>query len=225
MSSIKLVDVTFRYPHATCDQLSDFNLDVGPGSCTALLGPSGCAKTTVLRLIAGLERPAAGEIYVGDVCVASSKSFQAPESRGIGLVFQDYALFPHMTVQRNVEYGLRGMGRGERKQRVAETLEMVGMSELAGRYPHQLSGGQQQRVALARALAPRPKVLLLDEPFSNLDADLRQQVREEVRELLERAGVTSVLVTHDAADAQALATNVVHMQPAGTDNAPAYPAT
>ncbi|AZA12308.1 ABC transporter ATP-binding protein [Corynebacterium gerontici] len=222
MSSIKLVDVTFRYPHATCDQLAHFNLNVAPRSCTALLGPSGCAKTTVLRLIAGLERPAAGEVYVGDVCVASSESFEAPETRGIGLVFQDYALFPHMTVQRNVEYGLRGMGRSERKQRVAETLDMVGLSNLAGRYPHQLSGGQQQRVALARALAPRPKVLLLDEPFSNLDANLRQQVREEVRELLERAGVTSVLVTHDAADAQALATDVVRMQP--SFDAPVCPA-
>ncbi len=213
MSSIQLVDVTFRYPHASQDQLANFNLEVAPGSCTALLGPSGCAKTTVLRLIAGLERPASGEVRIGDACVASSTSFQAPEARGIGLVFQDYALFPHMTVQRNVEYGLRGMSREQRKQRLAETLDMVGLSELASRYPHQLSGGQQQRVALARALAPRPKVLLLDEPFSNLDANLREQVRQEVRELLQRAGVTSVLVTHDSADAQALASDIVYMQP------------
>ena len=182
------------------------DLDVRVGEVCALLGPSGCGKTTMLRLIAGLERPDAGTVAVAGREVDSNGTHIAPEKRSIGMVFQDYALFPHLDVAQNVGYGLSG--RAGRADRVREMLELVGLVELGARMPHELSGGQQQRVALARALAPKPEVLLLDEPFSNLDAALRARVRAEVREILRTAGATAIFVTHDREEALSLADRV-----------------
>jgi len=184
-------------------------LEVEAGSICALLGPSGCGKTTTLRLIAGLERPDAGEIEIGERTVNAPGRFVAPERRRIGMVFQDYALFPHLDVAGNVGYGL---GRRPDRDRVAEVLALVGLEADARRPVHELSGGQQQRVALARALAPTPEVVLLDEPFSNLDAGLRDRLRQEIREILLNAGVTALFVTHDQAEALSIAETVAVMR-------------
>ncbi len=185
------------------------DLLVERGAVCALLGPSGCGKTTVLRLIAGFERPDAGRVLVGDRVVAGDGAFVAPERRRIGMVFQDYALFPHLSVEGNVAYGL---GRSADRSRVSEVLALVGLDGLGARQPHELSGGEQQRVALARAMAPTPEVILLDEPFSNLDAALRVRVRREMRDILVEAGVTALFVTHDQEEALSLADRVAVMR-------------
>jgi iron(III) transport system ATP-binding protein len=185
------------------------DLDLPRGELCALLGPSGCGKTTVLRLIAGLERPDAGTVALDGETLSSEGTFVAPERRRIGMVFQDYALFPHLDVAGNVGYGL---GRRPDRGRVSEVLEVVGMGGLQGRRVHDLSGGQQQRVALARALAPTPRLILLDEPFSNLDAGLRERLREEVREIIKAAGVTALFVTHDQEEALSIAESVAVMR-------------
>jgi iron(III) transport system ATP-binding protein len=184
-------------------------LEVEAGSICALLGPSGCGKTTTLRLIAGLERPDEGEIAIGDRTLCGPGEFVSPERRRIGMVFQDYALFPHLDVAGNVGYGL---GRKPDRYRVGEVLELVGLDAEAERPVHELSGGQQQRVALARALAPTPELILMDEPFSNLDAGLRDRLRQEVREILARARVTALFVTHDQAEALSIAETVAVMR-------------
>ena len=189
--------------------VDDFTLELEGGTIAALLGPSGCGKTTALRLIAGLERPDAGTVTVGGRELAGPGTFVAPERRRIGVVFQDYALFPHHDVAGNVAYAL---GRGADPARVREVLELVGLGEHGARPVHELSGGQQQRVALARALAPTPELILLDEPFSNLDAGLRERLREEVREIIRRAGVTALFVTHDQAEALSIAETVAVMR-------------
>jgi iron(III) transport system ATP-binding protein len=175
----------------------------------ALLGPSGCGKTTMLRLIAGFERPDAGRVLVGDRVVAGHGEFVSPERRRIGMVFQDYALFPHLSVEGNVAYAL---GRSPDRARVAEVLALVGLERLGARHPHELSGGEQQRVALARALVPTPEVILLDEPFSNLDAALRVRVRREMRDILVAAEATALFVTHDQEEALSLADRVAVMR-------------
>jgi iron(III) transport system ATP-binding protein len=182
-------------------------LAVERGQILALLGPSGCGKTTTLRLIAGFETPDAGRVLIGGRVMADAEGgvAVAPEERGVGVVFQDYALFPHLTVEDNVAFGLHALPRDQRRQRVRAVLDLVGMLELAGRYPHELSGGQQQRVAVARALAPAPALILLDEPFSNLDADLRAQMRDEVENVLRGTGTTAVFVTHDQEEAFTIA--------------------
>src|SRR5262245_26192216 len=168
------------------------------GRILALLGPSGCGKTTTLRLIAGFEAPDAGQIAIGGRVVArAGDAGVPPEERGVGVVFQDYALFPHLSVEANVAFGIARLPRAHRRARVGGMLELVGLGDLASRYPHELSGGQQQRVAAARALAPAPTLLLLDEPFSNLDADLRAQMRDEVKKILRTTGTTAIFVTHD----------------------------
>jgi iron(III) transport system ATP-binding protein len=182
--------------------VDDLDLDVPEGSTCALLGPSGCGKTTTLRLIAGLERPDAGTIEIGGEEVAGPSRTVPAERRRLGMVFQDYALFPHMNVAANVGYAL---GRRPDRERVEATLGTVGLGGLGKRNPHELSGGQQQRVALARALVAEPRALLLDEPFSNLDAGLRARVREEVREILAEQKLTSVFVTHDQEEALSVA--------------------
>ena len=179
--------------------VSGLGLEVVKGEILALLGPSGCGKTTILRLIAGFEVPDSGSIDVAGQTVAGPGTYTPPERRHIGMVFQDYALFPHLTVVENVAYGLP---KGRRRDaRVRMVLSLVGLLDLQSRMPHELSGGEQQRVALARALAPDPAIVLLDEPFSNLDAKLRQQVREEVKEVLQLSGATAIFVTHDQEEA------------------------
>ena len=175
--------------------LDGVGLEVAPGEHLSLLGPSGCGKTTLLRSIAGLERPERGAIRLGSVEVTGPGAWVPPERRRVGMVFQDWALFPHMTVAENVSYGLNRNGRGG--ERVAETLAMVGLSGMEDRTPDTLSGGERQRVALARALAPQPQVLLLDEPFSSLDTALRVEIRTDMHRLLVKLGITSVFVTHD----------------------------
>ena len=186
------------------------DLTLEAGKILALLGPSGCGKTTALRLIAGFERPDAGEIAVGGRVVSSAGSWLPPERRRIGMVFQEGALFPHLTVEQNVGYGLRK--DGARGRRIGEALELVGLSGLRRRMPHELSGGQQQRVALGRALAPRPDLLLLDEPFSNLDAGLREQLQRNVAEILRASGATAVFVTHDQGAALSVGDEVAVMR-------------
>jgi iron(III) transport system ATP-binding protein len=198
---ITLRDVVRRFPGAAAAAVDGLSLEVGEGEILALLGPSGSGKTTALRLIAGFERPDAGTVWIAGRQVAGGGIWILPEARGVGMVFQDYALFPHLTVEENVAFGLHCVLVAERAPRTAEVLHLVGMEPFAARYPHELSGGQQQRVALARALAPRPFAVLLDEPFSNLDADLRGQVREEVRAILKATGTSAVFVTHDQEEA------------------------
>ncbi|MDQ3226202.1 MAG: ABC transporter ATP-binding protein [Chloroflexota bacterium] len=191
--------------------LRGLDLEATRGEFLALLGPSGCGKTTALRLIAGFERAQAGTIEIGGECVCAAggagNRWVPPEGRRVGMVFQDYALFPHLNVAQNVAFGLPRHG-SDRAPRVKSALATVGLSGLGERSPDKLSGGQQQRVALARALAPGPEVILLDEPFSNLDADLRASVREEVRQILREAGATAVLVTHDQEEALSIADRV-----------------
>lgn len=186
----------------------DLSFAVEAGEFFSLLGPSGCGKTTALRLIAGLERPDSGKVLVGDEVVAGEGRWLGPERRGVGVVFQDYALFPHLTVGRNVAFGLKGWSRHDARARVAELLALTGLEGLEKRYPHELSGGQSQRVALARSMAPAPGVMLLDEPFSNLDADLREELRIETRRILKEQGATAILVTHEQEEAFSLSDHV-----------------
>lgn len=188
---------------------NDVSFKIGEGRILAILGESGSGKSTVLRLIAGLEIPSSGQIKVNEEIHVDKNHFVEPENRGIGMVFQDYALFPHMTVKKNIMFGIEHFSKKEKNQRVNEVLKLVSLEGYEKRYPHELSGGQQQRVAIARALAPKPKLLLLDEPFSNLDAHLHEQIRSDLSKILKDAGITSVFVTHDKYDALAIATDVV----------------
>ncbi len=204
--AIRVRDVDRRFGDAVA--LDSFHLDVHSGHLMTLLGPSGSGKTTALRLIAGFDRPDRGTIEIGGTRVVDHDVFVPPEKRRVGMVFQDYALFPHLTVARNVAYGV---GKARRKGKVEETLRLVGLEGKENRHPHELSGGEQQRVALARALAPEPGVILLDEPFSNLDASLRARVRSEVADILRNAGTTAVFVTHDQEEALSMSDFVAVM--------------
>ncbi len=188
------------------------DIDVQPAELVSVLGPSGCGKTTLLRLIAGFERPDAGTISVAGVRVAGPDCWEPPERRRIGMVFQDYALFPHLRVRDNVAFGLARRDGEERQRLTTRTLELVGLQHKADRYPHELSGGERQRVALARALAPEPAIVLLDEPFSNLDATLRGDLRREVELILRDAAATALLVTHDQEEALALGDRLAVMR-------------
>lgn len=188
--------------------INDLSLSLHKGEIGCLLGSSGCGKTTVLRCIAGFESVRDGEILLNGRCISNATSSMPPEKREIGMVFQDYALFPHLDVATNVGFGLHRLSKIERQQRINEWLQVVRLEDVARKYPHELSGGQQQRVALARALAPQPALLLLDEPFSNLDVTLREQLSLEVREILKSQHITAILVTHDQAEAFAIADNI-----------------
>ncbi|PAU85169.1 ABC transporter ATP-binding protein [Halorubrum salipaludis] len=205
---LSLSDVTKEFgPETAVDGVS---LDVKPGELLTFLGPSGCGKTTTLRTIAGLEEPTEGEIALGGETVAGGGAFVPPEGRDVGIVFQNFALFPHLTVRENIAFGLDGDADAN-AARVDELLDLVDLPEHGGKTPDQLSGGQKQRVALARSLAPEPEVLLLDEPFSNLDVRLRVEMREEVRRILKEAGVTAVSVTHDQEEALSISDRVAVM--------------
>jgi iron(III) transport system ATP-binding protein len=186
----------------------ELSFSLARGTIGCLLGPSGCGKTTVLRCIAGFETARAGRIVLNGEVVSGDGISVPPERRRVGMVFQDYALFPHLRVADNIAFGLRGALRDTREARVHELAELAGLAPVLQKYPHELSGGQQQRVALARALAPRPELLLLDEPFSNLDVDLRERLSAEVREIIKASGATAVLVTHDQQEAFAMADEI-----------------
>lgn len=209
MALVKLQQVTKDF--GSVRAVNQVSFDLTQGEIMALLGPSGCGKSTILRLIAGFEQPTAGTVQIGDQLVASPSHMTPPENRGVGMVFQDYALFPHMTVAQNVAFGLNRLSRRERAKRTADLLEQVELQGYGKRYPYELSGGQQQRVALARAMAPDPAVILLDEPFSHLDASLRQQMRDQIRRILKAAGSTAIIVTHDQKDAFVVADRVAVM--------------
>jgi len=201
---LELRQLDIQYPGSDTPAVRGVNLGLRAGDIGVLIGPSGCGKTTLLRAVAGLEPVSKGKILLSDRVVSAAGQTEPAETRRIGMVFQDYALFPHMDVGRNVGFGLAHLSKTERQKRVAEVLELVGLAGADRRYPHELSGGQQQRVALARALAPKPDLLLLDEPFSNLDIDLRERLAHEVRNILKAANATALLVTHDQLEAFAI---------------------
>jgi putative spermidine/putrescine transport system ATP-binding protein len=210
MSSVVISRLCKSFRNTAAPAVDDVTFEVPSGQLVSLLGPSGCGKTTMLRLITGFLEPDAGTITVNGEDITRTP----PHRRDIGMVYQDYALWPHMTVGSNVSFGLemRGVKRAERRDRVHQTLQQVGLEEYINRYPTQLSGGQQQRVALARALAVEPKLLLLDEPLSNLDASLRRRLRDEIRDLQQRLGLTTLFVTHDQEEALAVSDVVILMR-------------
>jgi iron(III) transport system ATP-binding protein len=207
MTILALQKVDKKYRNAENFAVKDVSFEVPKGEVLALVGESGSGKTTVLRLIAGLEHPENGSISLSGVTIVEGKRSVPADKRQVGMVFQDYALFPHLTILENVKFGLHHFP-GNSEQVAKETLRRVGLSENFNNYPHQLSGGQQQRVALARAMAPNPKILLLDEPFSNLDALLKDQVREEIRQIIKKTGITAIFVTHDTRDALSTADRI-----------------
>ena len=209
---VEINNLSFRYKNTKEDTIKDFTLNIEQGEIISIFGESGSGKSTVLRLISGLEIPTGGTITINNKRMVDETSFVMPEKRGIGMVFQDYALFPHMTVGENVKFGLKNGSKREKLARVKEVLKLVNLEDYADRYPHELSGGQQQRVALARALAPNPSLLLLDEPFSNLDADLQLKIRGELRRIIKQTGITSIFVTHDREDSKAIADKIVMLR-------------
>ena len=203
---LELVELSKSFGATVAVDRLSLAIDAGRIGC--LLGPSGSGKTTVLRAIAGFEQPDGGEVRAGGEALSAPGVWVAPERRRIGMVFQDYALFPHLTVRANVALGLRDSDRAARERRVLEMLELVGLADQAAKMPHELSGGQQQRIALARALAPRPRLVLFDEPFSNLDAEVRMELAQQVRAALKAEGATALLVTHDQREAFAIADDI-----------------
>lgn len=219
---LRLDGVTKQFAQATTPAVANVTLTLLQGHLLGLLGPSGCGKTTLLRLIAGFERPEMGKVAIASRTVAGQGCWVPPEQRCLGMVFQDYALFPHLTVVENVAFGLQQLGRDgskkrtgdavNRRQNAARLIALVGLKGLENRYPHELSGGQQQRVALARALAPQPALILLDEPLSNLDVQVRLRLREEVREILKATGTSGIFVTHDQEEALSIADQVAVMR-------------
>lgn len=211
MPIIELNNISKRYLNADKLAVDHVSFSLNKGEILALVGESGSGKTTLLRLIAGLEHPDEGTIKLGNEIIVDGRKSLPANKRKTGMVFQDYALFPHLTIFENVGFGLNNLKKKEAEQRIFETIELTGLKEDVNKYPHQLSGGQQQRVALARALAPRPELLLMDEPFSNLDTILRDQVREEVQQIIKSVGITAILVTHDTKDAFSTADKIAVM--------------
>jgi iron(III) transport system ATP-binding protein len=211
---LELNEIVKKFPASETKTLDRVSFTLASGELMGLLGPSGCGKTTLLRIIAGFEEIDRGSIVIAGKTASSSQSCLPPEKRNTGMVFQDYALFPHLTVGSNIAFGLKSTRYSDKniKHRVKEVLELVGLAGLEKRYPHQLSGGQQQRVALARALAPQPSLILLDEPLSNLDVQVRQRLREEIRLILKAAGTSAIFVTHDREEALAISDRLAVMK-------------
>lgn len=209
-TALQIQDLRLAYdgPQKTVTVVDSFSLSLEAASIGCLLGPSGCGKTTVLRAIAGFEPARAGRIQLGETVLSGPGIHLPPEKRRVGMMFQEYALFPHLTAAQNVGFGLRRLPRSEQQRRVAELLALVGLADAGARHPHELSGGQQQRIALARALAPSPALLLFDEPFSNLDGAMRERLSAEVRDILKQARQTALLVTHNHVEAQTMADRI-----------------
>ncbi|KFX06824.1 ABC transporter [Pectobacterium betavasculorum] len=206
------IHVAYGHKHNFHHVLNGFSMQVVAGELACLLGASGCGKTTALRAIAGFEHVTQGTIHVGGRCVAGPDKHLPPEERNVGMVFQDYALFPHLTAAQNIAFGLRKQPKDLQQSRVRAMLELVDLTALGQRYPHEMSGGQQQRIALARALAPQPAVLLLDEPLSSLDPDSRKRLGQEVRDILRDAGQTALLVTHSEQEAELMASHIGYLK-------------
>ncbi|AYE33019.1 ABC transporter ATP-binding protein [Clostridium septicum] len=206
---VKIKDLSFKYDNSKDMIIDKFSLNIEKGEIVAILGASGCGKSTILRLIAGLEEPYSGEIILGNKIVVTDEKFVSPEDREVGMVFQDYALFPHLNVYENIKFGLHKISKKEQKEIVENMIKLVNLEGYENRYPYELSGGQQQRVALARALAPKPVIILMDEPFSNLDSHLRGKIREELKEIIKKSKTTCIFVTHDIEDVKAISDRVV----------------
>lgn len=209
---VSVEKVTFRYSKKQPPVIDELSFTMKKGEIVGILGVSGSGKSTLLRLVAGLEDPEKGCICIGGCRMVDEKCSIVTEKRGVGMVFQDYALFPHLNVAENIAFGLHKLKRSERNQRLKEMLELVQLTDYAKRYPHELSGGQQQRVALARALAPQPSILLMDEPFSNLDANLKESIRSELRQILRKSGTTCLFVSHDQADIDAICDRAIQIK-------------
>jgi iron(III) transport system ATP-binding protein len=209
MIVLQAKNLSKKYPGSLQKAVSDFTLEVSKGEILALLGESGCGKTTVLRMISGFEISDTGELYLNSKLISGKGIFIEPEKREVGIVFQDYALFPHKTVSENIGFGLFRATKTERLNRIEEVMQLAGLNGLEARYPHQISGGQRQRVALARALAPDPGLILFDEPFSNIDTVLKNQIRGEIRDILRQSDATAIFVTHDTKDVLAIADRAV----------------
>jgi len=196
--------------YGVLEAVSDFSLHLEEHEFLSILGPSGCGKSTLLRLIAGLEVPSKGQVLLEKREISGEKIILPPERRKFGMIFQDFALFPHLSIEKNIAYGVSG-SRSEKQKRVVELLKLVSLQHLASKMPHQISGGEQQRIAVARALAPRPRLILMDEPFSNLDYQLRLQLRREIKGILKHEGVATILVTHDQVEAITFSERVLLM--------------
>lgn len=205
-AALKIDDLCIRYRTTTgfVDAVQNFSLSIEAGHIASLLGPSGCGKTSVLRAIAGFEPVHQGTIQLGEMLLASAQKHLPPEQRKVGMMFQEYGLFPHLTVAQNIAFGLRRTSKDTQLERVQDLLQLIGLPDAGQRFPHELSGGQQQRIALARALAPSPALLLLDEAFSNLDETTRTRLTAQVRQILKDAGQTALMVTHNEAEAHAM---------------------
>ncbi len=211
MKIIGIYDVVKNLGAEQVRAVDDLSIEVNKGEIITLLGPSGCGKTTTLRLIAGFEAPNSGEILLDGIRVAGKKTFIPPEKRNVGIVLQEFALFPHLNVRKNIAFGLRDLSKAEAEERIKSMIELTGLQGLEERYPYQLSGGQQQRVALARALTPSPLIVLFDEPFASIDPDLRSRMRTDLKLILKKAGVTAVFVTHDQEEAFLIADRIAVM--------------
>lgn len=205
---LQLQNITIAYDTSQQPAVKDCSLTLDAGEIGVLLGPSGCGKTTLLRAIAGLQRIQSGQLQLSGDMISGEDTHWPPSLRKVGMVFQDYALFPHLSVEQNIAFGLKTLSTAEKKSRVTDVLELVGLAAYGRKMPHELSGGQQQRVALARSLAPQPRLLLLDEPFSNLDADLKERLAQELRQILKTSGTTALFVSHDQQEAFAIADKI-----------------
>jgi iron(III) transport system ATP-binding protein len=206
---LKIENLHFKYKNNKNDNIKNLNISIEKGEIVGILGESGSGKSTILRILAGLETPYKGNIEIDGKKIYDDKTFIETEHRGIGMVFQDYALFPHMTVAKNIMFGLKKISKSEKEKRMIEMLELVNLKEYQNKYPYELSGGQQQRIAIARAIAPKPLILLLDEPFSNLDANLKSKIRNDLKKIIKDANITSIFVTHDKEDAIDIASKVI----------------